>query len=152
MLHVKISKQFHNIQRQGLSHLFDMTTWHAAKYGDPYWNLCSAYTHPSAHTQQWSHTPWTHTRSSGQPFMLRAQGAVGGSVGVSLLVILCIFVYVTNKALLSLIIHFFFSVLLKGPSSWYRRWRGHCTFTPPTYNPCRTETWTLNLSIASPNL
>ncbi len=31
-------------------------------------------THPSAHTQQWvvnTHTPWTHTQSSGQPLLQR---------------------------------------------------------------------------------
>ncbi len=30
--------------------------------------------------------------------------------------------------------------------------REHCTFTPPTNNPCRTETQTHNLSITSPSL
>ncbi len=24
------------------------------------------------------------------------------------------------------------------PQSWYWRWRERCSFTPPTYNPCRT--------------
>ncbi len=39
-------------------------------------NSCSAFTHPSAHTQQWTHnTPSTHTRSSGQPFVLRCSGS-----------------------------------------------------------------------------
>ncbi len=43
-------------------------------------NLCSAInpskvrTHSSEHT----HTPWTHTRSSGQPFMLRRPGSSWG--------------------------------------------------------------------------
>ncbi len=32
-------------------------------------NPGSAFTHPSAHTQQWTHTPWTHTQSSGQPVL-----------------------------------------------------------------------------------
>ncbi len=43
-------------------------------------NLWSKFTHPSAHTQQWTHThtPWTHTRSSGQPFMLRRPGSSWG--------------------------------------------------------------------------
>ncbi len=42
--------------------------------------LCSAinpskvHTHSSEHT----HTPWTHTRSSGQPFMLRRPGSSWG--------------------------------------------------------------------------
>ncbi len=69
-------------------------------------NSCSAFTHPkcthpavNTHT----HTPWTHTRSSGQPFMLRC---LGGSWG--------------------------FGALHKGTSSWYWRWREHWTFTPPT--------------------
>ncbi len=38
------------------------------------------FTHPSAHTQQWTHTQWTHTRSSGQPFMLRRPRSNWGSV------------------------------------------------------------------------
>ncbi len=64
--------------------------------------------HPfqSAHTQHWTHT---HTRSSGQPFMLRHRGAVGGSVSCS-----------------------------RAPQSWYWGWREHCTFTPLTDNPCQT--------------
>ncbi len=44
------------------------------------WNTCSAF-NPSkvhTHTQQWTHTPWTHTRSSGQPFMLRRPGSNWG--------------------------------------------------------------------------
>ncbi len=40
--------------------------------------------------------------------------------------------------------------LLKGTSSWYWRWRECCTFTPPTDNPCRTETQTHKLSIMCP--
>ncbi len=36
-------------------------------------NLCSAFTHPKC-----THTPWTHTRSSGQPFMLRCPGSSWG--------------------------------------------------------------------------
>ncbi len=48
-------------------------------------------THPKCtHTQQWTHTPWTHTRSSGQPFMLRRPWRSCG-----------------------------FGALLKGTSSWY---------------------------------
>ncbi len=55
-------------------------TWHTAKYGDPYskFVLCiypsKVHTHSSEHT----HTPWTHTRSSGQPFMLRRLGSSWG--------------------------------------------------------------------------
>ncbi len=45
-------------------------------------NLCSAFdpskvhTHSSEHTH--THTLWTHTRSSGQPFMLRRPGSSWG--------------------------------------------------------------------------
>ncbi len=39
-------------------------------------NLCSAI-NPS----MWTHTPWTHTRSSGQPFMLRSPGSSRGIEG-----------------------------------------------------------------------
>ncbi len=50
-----------------------------AKYGDPYSELvlCIQPIH-SAHTQQWTHTPWTHPRYSGQPFMLRRSGSSWG--------------------------------------------------------------------------
>ncbi len=54
-------------------------TWHTAKYGNPYSELVlciypfKVHTHSSEHT----HT-WTHTRSSGQPFMLRRQGSSWG--------------------------------------------------------------------------
>ncbi len=62
-----------------------------------------------------THTLWTHTQSSGQPFFCcGARGAVGGSVPCS-----------------------------RAPQSWYWRWRERCTFTPPTYNSCRT--WDSNL-------
>ncbi len=47
----------------------------------PTLNSCSAFTHPKCtHTQQWTHTHtlWTHTRSSGQPFMLRRSGSSWG--------------------------------------------------------------------------
>ncbi len=65
--------------------------------------------------------------------MLRAQGAVGGSVGVSLLVILCIFVYVTNKALLSLIIHFFSVPCSRAPLRGIEGGEGTVhSLTPPT--------------------
>ncbi len=81
--------------------------WHLAKYGDPYseFVLCILPIQ-SAHTQHWTHTPWTHThthtRSSGQPSMLRRRGVVVGSVPCS-----------------------------RTPRSWYWRWRKLCTFTPP---------------------
>ncbi len=49
-------------------------TWHTAKNGDLYseFVLC-IYPILSAHTEQ-----WTHTRSSGQPFMLRRPGSSWG--------------------------------------------------------------------------
>ncbi len=84
-------------------------------------NLCSAFNQSKMRT----HTPWTHTRSSGQPFtvpgsQLRRWGTVGGSVPCS-------------RAL----------------QSWYWGWREHCTFTPPTYNSCRPDTRTRNFWVTS---
>ncbi len=86
-------------------------------------NSWSAFTHPSAHTysSEHTHTPWTHTQSSGQPVKLRRQGSSWG-----------------------------LGALLKGTSSWYWRWRERWTFTPTTYNSCRTET--RNISLRSPPL
>ncbi len=62
-----------------------------------------------------------HTHSSehtpgavGSHLCCGARGAVGGSVPCS-----------------------------RAPQSWYWRWRERWTFTPPTYNPCRT--WDSNL-------
>ncbi len=56
-------------------------------YGDPYseFVLCIYPSKVRTHTQQWTHThtPWTHTRSSEQPFMLWRWGAVGGPVPCS---------------------------------------------------------------------
>ncbi len=37
----------------------------------------------------------------------------------------------------------------RAPQSWYWGWRECCTFTPPTYNSCRPEIRTCNLSIRS---
>ncbi len=55
--------------------MWKKVTWHTTKYGDPYseFVLC-IYPILSAHT------PWTHTRSSGQPFMLRRPGSSPGSI------------------------------------------------------------------------
>ncbi len=67
--------------------------------------------HPKCtHTAVNTHTPWTHTRSSGQPMLRRP----GSSLG--------------------------FGALLKGLTSVVvlRVERERCTFTPPTYNPCWT--------------
>ncbi len=41
-------------------------------------NLCSAINPSKVHTHCSEHTPWTHTRSSGQPFMLRRPGSSWG--------------------------------------------------------------------------
>ncbi len=59
-------------------------TWQTAKYGHPYSEFV-LYIYPSkcTHRAVNTHTPWTHTQSSGQPFMLRLPGAVGGSVPCS---------------------------------------------------------------------
>ncbi len=78
-------------------------------YDQVWWSIlgiCALHlTHTRAHTLQ-----WTHTLSSGQPFMLQhpPRAAVGGSVPCS-----------------------------RAPQSCCWRWRERCTFTPPTYNSCR---------------
>ncbi len=41
-------------------------------------NLCSAFNPSKVHTHSSEHTQWTHTRSSGQPFMLRRPGSSWG--------------------------------------------------------------------------
>ncbi len=78
-------------------------------------NLCSAF-NPSkcTHTAVNTHTLWTHTQSSGQPYCCSARGAVGGSVPCSRV----------------------------SPQSWYWGWRERWLFTPPTYNSC--QTWDSN--------
>ncbi len=40
----------------------------------------------------------------------------------------------------------------RAPQSWYWGWSECWTFTPSTYNSCRPETRTRNLSITSPTL
>ncbi len=47
------------------------------------WICALNLTHPSAHMQQWTHTSWTHTQSSGQPYCCGTRGVVGGSVPCS---------------------------------------------------------------------
>ncbi len=68
-------------------------------------------THPSAHTQQWvvnTHTVNTHPEQWAA--IAPAPGEqLGGSVPCS-----------------------------RAPQSWYWRWRECCSFTIPTFNPCRT--------------
>ncbi len=72
-------------------------------------------THPSAHTQQWvvnTHThTHTHTHTPGAvgSHCSSSRGAVGGSVPCS-----------------------------RAPQSWHWRRRECCSFTIPTFNPCRT--------------
>ncbi len=74
---------------------------------------------------QSAHTQqWTHTPGAvGSHLCCGARGAVGGSVPCS-----------------------------RAPQSWYWGWRERCTFTPPTYNSCRPENRSRNLSITSPTL
>ncbi len=103
----------------------EKVTWHVAMYGDPYSELVLCiYPILSAHTQQWTHTHREHTPGAvGSHLCCGARGAVGGSVPCS-----------------------------SAPQSWYWRRRERCTFTPPTYNPCRPETQTRKLWITSPTL
>ncbi len=99
-------------------------TWHTAKYGNPYSELVLCIYPSKVHTHSSEHThTWTHTRSSGQPFMLRRQGSSWGSVPCS-----------------------------RAPQSWYWGWRERWLFTPLTYNPAGPETRTRNLWITSPTL
>ncbi len=86
--------------------------WSEVTYGQVWWPILGIralhLTHPKCtHTavNTHTHTPWTHTRSSGQPFMLRRPGNSWG-----------------------------FGALLKGTSVVVLRVeRERCTFTPPTY-------------------
>ncbi len=73
------------------------------------------HTHSSEHTHSAvnTHTPWTHTWSSGKPFMLQRRGAVGGSVPAQ-------------------------GHLSRGIEGGESTVHSH----PPTYNPCQMETWT----------
>ncbi len=82
-------------------------TWHTAKYGNPYseFVLC-IYPIQSARAHTHRHT---HTRSSGQPFMLRHPGSSWG-----------------------------FGVLLKGTSVVVLRVERALCIHSPTYNSCRT--------------
>ncbi len=93
-------------------------------YGQVWWpilGICALHlTHPSAHTQQWTHT---HTRSSGQPCCCGTGGAVEGSV---------------LKALAQ------GSHLSRGIEGGRERW----LFTPPTI-PAGPETRTCDLRVTS---
>ncbi len=58
-------------------------TWSDVTCGQVWWpilGICALQlTHPKCtHTAVNTHTPWTHTRSSGQPFMLRCPGSSWG--------------------------------------------------------------------------
>ncbi len=70
----------------------------------PILGICALHsTHPSAHTQQWTHTHHEHTPGAvGSHLCCGARGAVGGSVPCS-----------------------------RAPQSWYWRWRVH-SLPPPT--------------------
>ncbi len=75
-------------------------------------NLCSAFNPSKVHTHssEHTHTHRGHTPGAvGSHLCCGAWGAVGGSVSCS-----------------------------RAPQSWYWGWRERCTFTPPTYNSCRT--------------
>ncbi len=87
-------------------------------------NLCSAF-NPSkcTHTAVSSEQTQTHTRSSRQPFMLQRSGS-SWVFGAMLKVLTSVVVLRVER----------------------ERW----TFTPPTYNPCRT--WDSNLWVTSPTL
>ncbi len=69
----------------------------------PILGICALHLPIQVHTHQWTHIPWTHTRSSGQPFMLQRLGSSWG-----------------------------FGALLKGTSSSYGRWRERFTSPPMT--------------------
>ncbi len=90
----------------------------------------NTHTHRSehAHTQKWTrthtHTHHEHTPGAvGRHLCYGVRGAVGGSVPCS-----------------------------RASQSRYWGWRECCTFTPPTYNSCWTETRTHKRSIMSPTL
>ncbi len=75
-------------------------------------NSCSAFNPSKVHTHssEHTHTHREHTPGAvGSHLCCGVRGAVGGSVPCS-----------------------------RAPQSWYWGWRECCTFTPPTYNPCRT--------------
>ncbi len=76
-------------------------------------NWCSAF-NPSkcthTHTQQWVvNTHCEHAPGAVGSHCSSARGAIGGSVPCS-----------------------------RAPQSWYWRWSSFCSFTIPTFNPCRT--------------
>ncbi len=48
--------------------------WHSSKYSDPYSEFVLHIYPSNVHT----HKPWTHSQSSGQPFMLRLLGRSWG--------------------------------------------------------------------------
>ncbi len=96
---------------------FDKLKWKwkvKVTYGKVWWpilGICALHlTHPKCtNTHSSEHTPWTHTRSSGQPFMLRPQGSSWG-----------------------------FGVLLKGTSVMVLKVERALYIHSPTDNPCWT--------------
>ncbi len=97
--------------------------WSDATFGQVWWpilGICALHlTHPTCtHTAVNTPTHHEHTHGAvGSHLCCGARGAVWGSVPCS-----------------------------RAPQSWYWGWRERCTFTPPTYNSCRPETRTRNLS------
>ncbi len=82
-------------------------------------NSCSAFNPSKVHTHSSEYTHREHTPGAvGSHFCCGARGAVGGSVPCSRV----------------------------SPQSWYWGWRERCTFTPPTYNSCRT--WCFRVVVA----
>ncbi len=73
--------------------------------------------HEHTHTAVNTHTHYEQTpRAVGSHLCCSARGIVGGSVHCS-----------------------------RVSPQWFWGWRDRCTFTPPTYNPCRTKTQTFRL-------
>ncbi len=109
--------------------------WHDVTYSQVWWPILGIralhLTHPkcthtavNTHTHTHIHIPWTHTRSSGQLFMLRRPGSSWGFVPCS-----------------------------RAPQSWYWGWRERCTFTPPPTIPAgpRLELATFRLQVRLSN-
>ncbi len=121
-------KRWIPLLNKGFTRLLKVT-WHTAKYGDPYHmgngDPCSAFTHPNGtHTQQWTHIH-THTHPEQWAVIYAAQS--GEQLGVRCLA------------------QGHFSRGIEGEESAVHS-------LPPTYNPCRPETRTRNLSITNPTL
>ncbi len=107
-------------------------------------NLCSAFNPPKCtHTVVNTHTPWTHTRSSGQP-MLRHPGSSWGFG--ALLKGTSVVVLKVERAVGGLV------PCSRTPRSWYWRWRERWLFTPPPTIPAGPETRTRDYRVTSLNI